>query len=60
MASTNGYLVIAGYWDPNLVPMFNAIYNDYAITLGQGFTQSDLIEQPDLFSTKFAMVRIMK
>jgi hypothetical protein len=56
MASTNGYLVLAGYWDPNLVPMFNAIYNDYAITLGQGFTQSDLIEQPDLFSTKFAMM----
>jgi hypothetical protein len=55
MQSIHGHLVIAGY-TCNMAPLFQSVYSDYAITLGQFFTPLDLIEDPNVFSVKFAQV----
>jgi hypothetical protein len=55
MQSIHGHLVIAGY-TCNMVPLFQSVYSDYAITIGQYFTPLDLLEDPNVFSVKFAQM----
>jgi hypothetical protein len=57
MKNLNGYLVLSGFENCDLLPMFSAVYGGYIVPFGREFFETDF-DDPNRFTTKIGQMLV--